>query len=268
MFLDQVDVVRTRYRNNFAVYKYDDIISASLRWYGEYQQIEINIIQSLLEEDSVIYDIGSNIGYHASAFASMAKQVYGFEAHPKHFSLLRANVGGDPRCEIYNVAVSDSLGVITVEDFNPSQISNYGAVTVGAAKGLSVATVTIDHMVESGKILPPDLIKMDVEGHEFQALTGARQTLARYLPLVYVEAQMSEHTASVYDFLDELGYRMGWIIVRNYNADNFNRNQHNIFSNSAIFSILAVPPGYSIQLALPVKGRDDTWEKMLEREGS
>lgn len=265
MQLEYTDVVRTKYRDRFIIYKNDDIISSSLRMYGEYQQIELDVLLQLVNENTVVYDIGSNIGYHASAFASKSKQVYCFEANPQHFKLLRMNMQEEPRCTLFNVAVSNAEGKILVEEIDVTEIGNYGMARVGTTTGTEVAMISIDTLVNNKQIPPPNLMKIDVEGHEPGVIHGALETIKAHLPVIYFEAQESENVPAVYNMLDELKYHMGWCIVRNYNPGNFNNNSDNVFGTNAIFSIVAFPPGNPNQWPLPVEGPTDTWEKLLER---
>lgn len=265
MQLDYTDVIRTKYRDRFIVYRWDDIISASLRLYGEYQQVELDMLLQLVSEDTVVYDIGSNIGYHASAFASQSKHVYCFEANPQHFKMLRVNMQEEPRCTLFNLAVSNAAGKILVEEIDVTQIGNYGMARVGTKTGVEVSMDSIDSLVAAGKILPPHLMKIDVEGHEPGVFQGAINTIKTHMPVIYFEAQESQNIPELYNMLDALGYRMGWCIVRNYNPDNFNHNPDNQFGNDAIFSIIALPPGNPTQWPLLVLGPDDCWEKLLER---
>ena len=265
MQLDYTDVVQTKYRPRFIVYRWDDIISASLRFYGEYQQVELDVLLQLITESTVVYDIGSNIGYHASAFASVSKHVYCFEANPQHYKLLRMNMQEEPRCTLFNLAVSNATGKILVEEIDVTAIGNYGMARVGTSSGVEVSMTSIDDLVKSGKILPPGLIKIDVEGHEPGVFQGAAETIKTYKPLIYFEAQESENIPEIYNMLNSLGYSMGWCVVRNYNPANFNSNTENHFGNDAIFSIIAFPPGSTVQWPLPVLGADDSWAKLLER---
>lgn len=265
MQLDYTEVVRTKYRDRFIVYRWDDIISASLRLYGEYQQVELDVLLQLIAENTVVYDIGSNIGYHASAFASRSNRVYCFEANPQHYKLLRMNLQEEPRCTLFNLAVSNAAGKILVEEIDVTAIGNYGMARVGTKSGVEVAMASIDELVNSQQILPPGLIKIDVEGHEPGVFQGAAETIKKHLPVIYFEAQESENVPEIYNMLDTLGYRMGWCVVRNYNPANFNNNTDNQFGNDAIFSIIAFPPNSTMQWPLPVQGPTDTWEQLLER---
>lgn len=265
MQLDTIQFVRTKYKQNFAIYSYDDIISASLRLYGEYQQIELDFISTLIPYGTVIYDIGSNIGYHASAFATMTDRVYCFEAHPQHFELLKFNVETDTCCKLFHCAVSDQVGTANITTFDLHAVGNYGTVSVNNDGGFQVPMTTIDSITAAGDIAAPGFVKIDVEGHEPQVLRGARETIAKNLPILYIEAQDSKNTPETYSILDEHGYSMSWICVRNYHDKNFNGNTENVFGNDAIFSILAVPPDTRFDSPYPLLGADDTWEKFVQR---
>ena len=263
---DYAHIVKTKYSNRFIIYRYDSTISVSLYMYGEYQQVEIDLLLQLIDENTVVYDIGGNIGYHASAFASKSKNVHSFEANPQHYNLLRMNLQDNPRCNFYNVAISDTNGTIKVETINTTEINNYGEAKVGTDEGVEVQMFSIDTLVEKGEIPPPAVMKIDVEGHEPNVFRGAQKTISKYQPVIYFEAQESKNTPEVYKFLTDLKYSLGWCVVRNYNPENFNKNTDNHFGNHAIFSIIAFPEGNPNVWPIPVQGPDDTWEKLLARQ--
>ena len=62
-----IQSTKTRYVDKFYYYDTDNIIGRSLAFYGEYAQPEIDFLLQLINQKSVVYDIGSNIGYHAAA---------------------------------------------------------------------------------------------------------------------------------------------------------------------------------------------------------
>ena len=74
-----IETTETSYHKEFAFYKNDNTIGRSLNLYGEYGQIEVefllSIINSITNKPVVVYDVGANIGVYATAFASTGAQV-------------------------------------------------------------------------------------------------------------------------------------------------------------------------------------------------
>lgn len=75
------------------------------------------------------------------------------------------------------------------------------------------AVVTIDQMERSLGIIP-DMISMDIEGAEWEALQGAEQTLRDYHPRIYLSLhpeflidQYGKYSREVRDWIISLGYR-------------------------------------------------------------
>lgn len=253
----------TRYHNNFGYFYNDHIIGGSLRCYGEYAEYEVSflleVIRALNKPKTVVYDIGANIGYHTTAFASTGADVYAFEPNPLTYQLLDENTRDLNNVWLAQCAVGASEGNILVEDFDPTEITNYGAVKVGAESGIEVPLVTLD----SQELPMPDLIKIDVEGFEYPVLCGAINIINQARPVIYYEAQESgDDLGKIYNLLDKFGYKMYWSIVMNYNPSNFKQETKNVFENTAITSVLALPSNWP---ELPnlhrVLGPDDHFRK-------
>ena len=263
MLSDYIDVVHTRYQPRFAFYRNDEMIGFSIQHYGEYQQIELDLLLQLINENTVVYDIGSNIGYHASAFASKSRSVHCFEANPEHYKILKLNLQENTRCHLHSTALGAKDGTILVETFDPTQIKNYGAVRVGTDTGIPVPVRALDNFTT----LPvPHLIKLDVEGHELPVLLGAQQLIAAHLPVIYFEAQETQDLPEIYRMLTNLNYQLKWVCVHNYNSNNFYNNAIDHFNRSAIFSILAYQPGVIANTDLEdVQGPTDSWQQVLAR---
>jgi hypothetical protein len=71
---------------------------------------------------------------------------------------------------------------------------------------LWVRTSTLDALVQSGAIPPPDVIKMDIEGGELRALQGARHVLGRHSPTLLLATHEDGIHAACVELLFELGY--------------------------------------------------------------
>ena len=243
---------RTRYHNNFSYFVNDEMIGSSLQRYGEYQQLELEFLLSILTPDSVVYDVGANVGYHTTAFASRARQVISFEPNPQNFALLQQNTADHDRVTRYQAAVSNTAGTGYIDDFDPAVYGNFGHMTMGTS-GVQVPCMTLDSMSHT----PPDLIKIDVEGHEYEVLQGCVHMLKSRRPVIYYEAIETPNLGDIYRMLTALDYRLYWMCVRNYNPNNFLGEQENIYLDSALMSILAWPGHYDPLPMELVQGADD-----------
>ena len=98
-----------------------------------------------------------------------------------------------------------------------------------------------------------DLIKFDVEGWEARALNGAIQTISRFKPVLFFEADSAsgDEDGSIFtksQFVVELLQPLGYVCVKQsfplFNPDNFNNVTTNLFgsSRSVMVSCSAPPP--------------------------
>lgn len=245
----------TRYCNEFWFHSNDLMIGASLERYGEYSQCEIDLLLRLLTHNAVVYDVGANIGYHTTAFASRARCVYAFEPHPGNYALLEKNTKEFDNIFLGQYAVSNARSTCYISDYDPDQISNFGAVSVvGNTTGIPVTAIDLD----TAGLEPPHLIKIDAEGHELQVLQGCVQLIQQHCPAVYYEAHETPDLKDIYLLLGEQRYRFYWAQVNNYNPANFAGNTDNIFGDSALMSILAWPRTLGELALTPVLGPNDT----------
>lgn len=255
-----VQTTETRYHPSFAYYTTDDVIGRSLELYGEYAQTEIDFLRSFMDANSVVYDVGANIGVHTRAFAATGARVWAFEPNPRNFELLKINCQDLDNVYVVETAVGSTTGTTTIWEFDTEIPGNYGHLVSGQG-GRACHQVRLDDIDAPD----PDVIKVDVEGAELQVLLGARERIGRNLPLIYLEAQETAHTGQIYHFLTGFGYSLYWVLVMNYNPENLRANPKNIFGNTAIFCIAAMPPG-SPELSLdPVSSAADTWQAYCDR---
>jgi hypothetical protein len=103
---------------------------------------------------------------------------------------------------------------------------------VGAASGTvllpdPVPVITLDSL----NLAECDLIKISDDAQ--LVLAGARATLARCEPLLYVRIDMPEKSAALIRTLDALGYAMYWHRPNLFQANNFAGNVDNVFGDKA-----------------------------------
>jgi FkbM family methyltransferase len=148
----------------------------------------------------VAVQAGGNCGVFPSILAKHFGVVYTFEPDLVNFSCLCANV---PEYNVYKfpAALGNDPGVIGMT----GERSNCGAYMVGKAGTTPV--ILIDHLGLSAC----DLIYLDVEGFELQALRGASKTIDLYKPVIVTEEkgigkQYGYEDSEIGEFLADFGY--------------------------------------------------------------
>jgi FkbM family methyltransferase len=144
---------------------------------------------------SVVFDVGAFLGAYAilSARASGdAGRVIAFEPSPFTFAVLRHHMRMNglrpPRVETRRHAVGSRSEKRPFQLFDDEPYRNMLLPRDAGGADL-VDVVTLDHVAsELGR--PPDWIRMDVQGAEFEVLSGARAVLAERRPTVRILAEM------------------------------------------------------------------------------
>lgn len=149
------------------------------------------MLYSLIREDYVCFDIGANIGETTLNFAQLAKngKVYSFEPVPFLYERLTTNVGLNTfkNIELHNLAISDNSDDLFFEAPKNRNSSGISLTKENSNTSMRVASNTLDEFVSSKQIEKIDFIKIDVEGFENYVINGAKQTLKKFKPMLFVE---------------------------------------------------------------------------------
>jgi FkbM family methyltransferase len=162
----------------------------------------------------VFYDVGANLGFFSLLAAHIsgldAGRVYAFEAAPDNAEAIRVNaaLNAIANVEVLAVAVSDHAGrgrLQVVDDQSWSKLVDYGEHPF-TERVIEVELVAIDDLVASGRLPPPDVVKIDVEGAELAVLRGMRETIERHRPAIICE--LHDTHADFVTFMVRCGYRL------------------------------------------------------------
>jgi FkbM family methyltransferase len=134
---------------------------------------------------SVIVDVGANAGiFSLAALAARPDAiVHAFEPTPEIAAGLRetARLNGLGRLHVHEVAADRTSGHAALKRFRGELGTNEGMNFVRSADGDAgeelVATVSLDRFCEEQSIERIDLLKLDIQGNEHRALSGARRML-------------------------------------------------------------------------------------------
>ena len=176
------------------------------------------MLERIVRPGMRIFDIGGNIGYYPLMELTLlagSGQLVVIEPLPQNVALLERNLhlNGYHNVPVVEAAVSN---VSSRRTFFLSEQSNLGTFHPTGASTLTgdtldVETITVPILVE--RFGPPDLLRMDVEGHEVEVFDGMLDDIrkGRYAPTVIFETHPrrygQEHDmAAVLNHLFQLGY--------------------------------------------------------------
>ncbi|MCL2629724.1 MAG: FkbM family methyltransferase [Alphaproteobacteria bacterium] len=173
---------------------------------------ENKILQDLsryLDKNSVILDIGANIGNHSVRWGLIdgVKRVHAFEPVPDTYEILRKNIAVNKLEKIvtpHNFGLSDKESNAYAHHPHACDI---GTIEVRPTddRNSGILLKRLDDLnLKETKI---NLIKIDVESVEENVLKGAVQTIKKHRPLVFVESFPEDGQKFVIKFFKELGYQ-------------------------------------------------------------
>lgn len=188
-------------------------------WLGTYERGTQQRLQRLIRPGDVVYDIGANAGYFtllAARLVGTDGAVVAFEPSRVNIALLQRHLrlNGVGNVTVIDAAAADADGTIEFVATDGLATGHLTGAYVGSAPvadGIAsavtlVQAVKVDSLVAAGRMRPPNVMKIDVEGAELSVLEGARQTLLSYRPRLIVELHNPDMDVQCPAFLTALGY--------------------------------------------------------------
>jgi len=164
----------------------------------------------------IIFDVGANIGYYTLKFAKVSSgKVYAFEPLSYQYGVLKKNLSFNKieQVEVFKNIVS--------KDNQTKRIYFSGIENTGASSLIKksntfedIETVSLDSFCTEHSIPHIDLVKIDVEGHEAQVLSGMEGMLKnRLVHHLFVEIhdenleKVGSSSEEICSYLHQFGYR-------------------------------------------------------------
>jgi FkbM family methyltransferase len=235
----------------FLVNTQDVYLGHAIATYGEYGEIELAFMRNLVQAGRDAVEVGANIGSHtvplAHALAANGRRLLAVEPQPVVFQTLCANVA---LSRLFNVqaencacAAAPGWLAFDVPDYTAS--GNFGGVSMHAASSAEVPgqqrvrSVPLDDLLDNSWNV--GFIKIDVEGFEQEVLEGARKTIARNRPVIYLENDRVEKSRSLIEWLWAADYKLWFHSPPLFNPDNFAQHKENLYGSIVSVNMLAVP---------------------------
>ena len=189
-------------------------VELSLFQTGTYEKGTLYFIASCLNRGDCFIDIGANIGL-MSIFASQCVgnpgKILAFEAHPETHELLLENIilNHIENTDTFNFALGNETGKATIYDnWNVNRGGASLVIHAENSTGFEVDVKTLDEAIQND--FQPKMIKIDVEGFEFQVLKGATNTIKNCKPILIIEFSVSRENQydpfEMIDFIESIGF--------------------------------------------------------------
>lgn len=240
----------------------DRFIGRSLDLYGEYAELELQLLLRLIKPGDIAVDAGANIG---ALSVPMARRVgpdgWVLAAEPQRLvhQALCANVAANGLANVvaHWCGLGAASGIAVVPPLDHGKENNYGGIGLRAGGvGERVPVVTIDSLELPGCAL----IKVDVEGMELDVLRGAAQTIRKHQPRLFVENNGTDRSPPLISWLLEQSYRLYWHVTPLFNPRNFANASEDAFANLHSTNMLCLPPSDTSEVRgmRAVSGPQDT----------
>ena len=229
--------------------KFDTYVGRSLLKYGEYSNGEMEIFRQVLRPGSLAVEVGANIGAHTveiSKLAGPSGAVFALSSRSAWCSRRFAPILRSTNASTYSPSRRPSgrkPGPILVPAPNPARERNFGGISLpGATQGEPVPLLTLDSI----ELPACHLLKVDVEGMEVEVLEGARNTISKLRPIMYLENDRKERSQELLGLVLGLGYDAYWHLPPLYNPDNFAGDREDLFPGTVSGNIFCVPSELNI----------------------
>lgn len=191
-----------------------------------YESRYVDVLRHCVQPNDTVIDVGANIGFYTVLFSRWVGEqgiVVAYEPDPANVRLLQQNLKGCDNTTIRQVALGSvqeetvfSLDKITGATGHLGRGATYGETALGSGKEflMKIKTKTLDSEIEDyGR---PDLIKLDVEGGEYDVLSGGSKVLKDHRPILISElsswvddgAQSQSRPKLLVELLRETNYKI------------------------------------------------------------
>jgi len=176
-------------------------------WLGWYERQKVKDFVNSLKADSIVYDVGANVGYYTLIASRQCKNghVFSFEPVPSNVTFLRQHLSlnGARNVTVFEAAVGNTDGTSFFQTTSSNSMGH-----IASQGNLEVSLMTLDSLIGRGETKPPDVIKMDIEGAEYDALCGAMNLLKRKKPKLFLATHGKEVHAACCKLLTDIGYQL------------------------------------------------------------
>jgi len=175
----------------------------------------VKIFQEHVNKDDVVLDVGTYIALHTIELSKLAKKVISFEPQPLVSACVKKTLNAMEikNVDHYHMALGNETGWTHIHTNGDGDASIRGIRDAKFTQSFKCKIDKLDNIVKE-KV---KLIKIDVEGSEFQVLAGAIGLIEEHKPIIIIETFKNKRNLKLLDdFCEGFDYDMVYISADNY----------------------------------------------------
>jgi FkbM family methyltransferase len=198
----------------------------ALLWRGEHEPLVQDAILAAVRPGDVVYDIGAHVGIMALGTARLVGDkgsVIAFDGDPENVERLQNNSVRNKlqsSLQVIHAAVWSRTVSAGISFRRGISARSQGGVNadghqpvIGRGEIITVSAITLDDFIANGAPAP-QLIKIDVEGGEFEVLRGGPRFFSTHQPLLIVEVHHQQAADQIAEWLTQYQYQAHWHIPK------------------------------------------------------
>lgn len=184
-------------------FKTEDVVGRSIYKRGEYESCISSYVAEKIKFDDgdIALDIGANIGWYSILLNNLmpkSGKIYSFEPDPLNFDLLSENIKLNSAKNIVavNNALSHKNEIMKLYQYSNRNLGRHSLLDINKSDYVKVRAIVLDQFLQDENIdfSKVKFAKIDIEGYEYFALSGATKVLdsIQYLISEFVPEHMKK----------------------------------------------------------------------------
>jgi len=242
----------------------DDLIIRSLQQCGEWCEVETALLAPLVDHGETLWDVGAFLGTFSLGLSRHVElgHILAIDANPEVFHCLEHNLAHNFTGPDKATAIALSAGVGSqagwIEPQADSDQANHGARSYTSTEEHDKPSATQcfrlrDLRAQYGDY---DILKLDIEGMEEDALRGDLDYLKTRKPVIWAECNESLTSLKLLSVLKWLGYEPVYLAFPAFRRANFNSSDELIYPMAYEAALLAAPQDRLARLSKTFEGED------------
>lgn len=209
----------------------------------EVEKREYHFYVDYLKEGMTVFDVGANIGELTllySKFVGEKGAVHSFEPCVKTFEKLNliSKISNRPQIKLNNMALYSKVQEVTLNTYG-DDLSAWNTIAdrkVGTVVNTEkMMAYTVDEYCKQNKIDTIDLLKVDVEGAEYDVLLGAEQMFRnKKIKCCAFETggttfDMGSSPEMIINYLQRFGYAVNSFAFKKFTSTSKNQSCFNMY---------------------------------------